>query len=467
MRVLARQLLLTLAYTDQFNFPLKTREILERVWGVSALPREEVLAAFHYLIESGFCCCSNGYWSLNSDRNASTNGRQLREQRAQLSQEKIQAAAGLLKFLAFLPWVCGVAVTGSTAMNSADADDDLDFLIVTQTQRLWLVRPLVILFAMLAGKRRTWQKEEPNSWCFNLWLERDQLAQPLRTRSLYTAYEVVQANWILDRDGCEESFRTANNWVHGVLPFTAPLPASRRRIGRSKSSVPVFAELAAVGATVATSLLAPILSSGNVLSYLAQRAYMQGHKTTERVSIQAAFFHPRDTKRTLYDGLRNSLAELLRKDLAKAEPVVLVTGVFDTLHSEHLQFLSKAKALGGRLLVGVESDLRVRKLKGEGRPINSQAERVAAIERLRVASSVFVLPEQFSKPADHRQLLKKLHPTILAVSSHTAHQTEKAALMNELGGRVVVVHQHNSAVSTTKIVALQNQEVLPQNVRKI
>ncbi len=132
-----------------------------------------------------------------------------------------------------------------------------------------------------------------------------------------------------------------------------------------------------------------------------------------------------------------------------AEQIVLVTGVFDLLHAEHVAFLKKARALGGTLVVGVESDVRVRALKGEGRPVNSQTVRVANLEALQIADRVFVLPEAFSKPEHHRALLAEIRPTILAVSSHSPHIEKKQQLMEEFGGTVVVVHEHNPAISTS------------------
>jgi D-beta-D-heptose 7-phosphate kinase / D-beta-D-heptose 1-phosphate adenosyltransferase len=136
--------------------------------------------------------------------------------------------------------------------------------------------------------------------------------------------------------------------------------------------------------------------------------------------------------------------------------VVLITGVFDVLHEEHITFLRNAKELGGRLLVGIESDVRVQKIKGAARPVNSQQERKKNLEALAIADEVFVLPEKFDTVEDRRRLLKKLHPDILAVSSHTPFLAEKLQLMQEIGGRVEVVHQHNPEVSST-ILLERNQ----------
>jgi D-beta-D-heptose 7-phosphate kinase/D-beta-D-heptose 1-phosphate adenosyltransferase len=136
----------------------------------------------------------------------------------------------------------------------------------------------------------------------------------------------------------------------------------------------------------------------------------------------------------------------------KKTKTVLVTGVFDLLHQEHAKFLVKARALGDRLVIGIESDKRVKELKGEGRPINNQLKRRRQLERLKIADKVLILPEKFSKPQQHLAFLKQVKPDILAVSSHTAHQKEKASLMQQVGGKLVVVHKHNPEISTSKII---------------
>ncbi len=132
--------------------------------------------------------------------------------------------------------------------------------------------------------------------------------------------------------------------------------------------------------------------------------------------------------------------------------VVLVTGVFDILHDEHRLFLEKAKAAGDVLVVGLESDVRVRQLKGEGRPIHSEHQRLEQISQLESVDVVFVLPEQFSRPEDHKKLIYIIKPSVLAVSSHSPHLDKKRAILAEVGGEVRVVHQHNPEVSTTKLL---------------
>lgn len=131
---------------------------------------------------------------------------------------------------------------------------------------------------------------------------------------------------------------------------------------------------------------------------------------------------------------------------------VLVTGVFDLLHEEHLIFLRKAKKLGNWLVIGIESDKRVKEIKGQNRPINDQNKRKANLEFEQIADEVFILPEQFSNKEDHINLIKQISPAVLAVSSHTAHLDKKEKIMKLVGGRVEVIHNHNPEISTTLIL---------------
>ena len=129
--------------------------------------------------------------------------------------------------------------------------------------------------------------------------------------------------------------------------------------------------------------------------------------------------------------------------------LILVTGCFDILHPEHKKFLKAAKNLGGRLLVGVETDARIRRLKGLGRPVNSLKDRLKNLRRLGIADQVFALPKKFDRHQDYEKFTQKIHPDILAVSESTPFLVNKRQLMESIGGQVVVVLPHNPHISTT------------------
>ncbi len=135
--------------------------------------------------------------------------------------------------------------------------------------------------------------------------------------------------------------------------------------------------------------------------------------------------------------------------------LVLATGFFDLLHQEHINFLRAAKSAGEVLIVAVESDERARVLKGEGRPIETQSIRLDHLTPY--ADYLIALDQTFNNPASFESLIETVRPSILAVSSHTAHQDKKAALVSKYGGTLKVVHTHNPDVSTTKNI---NQGIL-------
>lgn len=159
------------------------------------------------------------------------------------------------------------------------------------------------------------------------------------------------------------------------------------------------------------------------------------------------------------DQLPPHVEEVLTQARSAGQQVILATGVFDLLHQEHISFLRKAKEVGGVLIVGIESDTRVKELKGEDRPVNSELARWQQVEDLGIADVVFILPNAFSTLEEYRLFTQHLRPNILAVSSHTSFQERKQQLMQEVGGEVRVVHEHNPGISTT-ILLEQKQRII-------
>jgi rfaE bifunctional protein nucleotidyltransferase chain/domain len=147
--------------------------------------------------------------------------------------------------------------------------------------------------------------------------------------------------------------------------------------------------------------------------------------------------------------------EHLNQIHTRQQKIVLATGVFDVLHHAHRQFLMNAKKNGDMLLVGLESDRRVKMIKGPDRPINNQQKRKQQLEELGIADVVFVLPEQFSTKEDRIALIQLIKPAVLAVSSHSPHQEAKQAIMSMVGGKLEVVMEHDPSISTTHLIEQQ------------
>ncbi len=92
---------------------------------------------------------------------------------------------------------------------------------------------------------------------------------------------------------------------------------------------------------------------------------------------------------------------------------IFVNGTFDVLHRGHLELLNYAKSLGDYLVVGIDSDGRVKQLKGSSRPIHSQEERKFLLENLKSVDQVSI----FNTEEELTQLVKFTEPDIMVVGS--------------------------------------------------
>lgn len=92
---------------------------------------------------------------------------------------------------------------------------------------------------------------------------------------------------------------------------------------------------------------------------------------------------------------------------------IFVNGTFDILHRGHLELLNYAKGLGDFLLVGIDSDERVREKKGSTRPIHNQEERKFFLENLKAVDAVDI----FSNDEDLKNMIRSFKPDIMVVGS--------------------------------------------------
>ena len=132
---------------------------------------------------------------------------------------------------------------------------------------------------------------------------------------------------------------------------------------------------------------------------------------------------------------RNELAETLAQRRAKNEKIVLANGCFDILHVGHTRYLAGAKAEGDVLVVAVNSDKSVRKLKGEGRPILPEQERAELVAALESVDYVIIFGEPNVEP-----LLESLRPNVHAKGTdYTAESVPERAVADRFGIRVAIV----------------------------
>jgi rfaE bifunctional protein nucleotidyltransferase chain/domain len=132
---------------------------------------------------------------------------------------------------------------------------------------------------------------------------------------------------------------------------------------------------------------------------------------------------------------RTQLRERVEKWRSTGERVILANGNFDLLHVGHVRYLRGAKAMGGKLVVAINSDDSVHALKGEDRPVVPAEERAEIIAALADVDAVVIFPE-----LDVRALIREIRPDIHAKGTdYTADSVPESDVVAECGGRVAIV----------------------------
>jgi rfaE bifunctional protein nucleotidyltransferase chain/domain len=126
---------------------------------------------------------------------------------------------------------------------------------------------------------------------------------------------------------------------------------------------------------------------------------------------------------------------MVRQWRAAGEKIVLANGGFDLLHVGHVRYLRAAKALGGRLVVAVNSDASMRALKGAGRPRIPDHERAELVAALEGVDAVTIIED-----LDVRNLVQLLRPDVHAKGTdYTAESVPERDVVIACGGRVEIV----------------------------
>ena len=132
----------------------------------------------------------------------------------------------------------------------------------------------------------------------------------------------------------------------------------------------------------------------------------------------------------------------------KRKKVVFTNGCFDILHTGHVTYLEKARKLGDLLVVGVNSDASVRRLKGPTRPVNSQKDRARVLSSLRCVDRVVVFNEDTPE-----KLIRKIRPDVLVKGGDWKKKDVVGApFVESYGGKVCLI-AFVKGFSTTGILA--------------
>ena len=122
---------------------------------------------------------------------------------------------------------------------------------------------------------------------------------------------------------------------------------------------------------------------------------------------------------------------------------IFVNGTFDILHPGHVQLLNYARSLGDNLVVAIDSDRRVRELKGSNRPINSEDERKFMLENLRSVDSVWI----FDSDQELEDICRLYNPVMVKGSDYRGR-----AIIGQQYCKEIIFYDRIEPYSTTRAI---------------
>jgi len=220
MENLKKAVLSTLTYADVFDYPLSASEVWKFLIGHPEIKADDVQKALSRINADLKLIDADGKFFFLLGRQKIVN---LRKKRERWSKKKFAIAQRVAKWFRLIPFIKMVAVTGALTLLNSDKDDDIDILIVSDRNRLWLTRLwATILVDLIAKRRHPSDTDIRDKICLNMFLDEDHLVVPKKEQDLFSAHEICQMRPLWDRDGIYKKFLEENQWVKQFLPNWKP-----------------------------------------------------------------------------------------------------------------------------------------------------------------------------------------------------------------------------------------------------
>ncbi len=253
-----------------------------------------------------------------------------------------------------------------------------------------------------------------------------------RARSLRERLEI--GHLLITRSERGMTLVSADEVVH--------LPAEAREVfdvtGAGDTVIAVAAAGVGLGLPMATAAALANLAAGIVVGKLGVGDVTQGELA------QALHLRGKGGRGLVSE---DHLAALVAEARRRGERVVMTNGCFDILHAGHVAYLEEAKSLGDRLIVAVNDDASVERLKGAGRPVNTLEDRMAVLAGL--AAVDWVVP--FAEDTPER-VICRLRPDVLVKGGdYRPEEIAGAGCVTEAGGEVRVL-AFREGRSTTRMI---------------
>ena len=226
----------------------------------------------------------------------------------------------------------------------------------------------------------------------------------------------------------------------GEMPLH--LPAQKREVfdvtGAGDTVISVIAATLAAGESLAHAVKLSNIAAGIAVTKL-------GTATVTAEELQRELHHLHEYRYGIVT--EDELFKLVQATKKQGDTLVMTNGCFDILHAGHVQYLQQARSLGHRLIVAVNDDDSVKRLKGEERPVNSLDNRMAVLAALE--SVDWVVP--FSEDTPERLICRLLPQVLVKGGDYKAEEVAGGACVIEAGGDVKIL-KFKEGCSTSNMI---------------
>ena len=197
-------ILKVLAYFDIFHYPLSAQEILSFL--NDKTDKSEITTTLAKLLAERQIFKHDVFYSLQNDRSLLVK----RKSDNDRAQALLKTAIKISSFLFQFPYVRGIGISGSLSKNVANKNADIDFFVITKSNRLWIARTMMHLF-----KKFTFLVGKQHWFCMNYFV--DEQALKISEQNVFTATEVVTLLPVCG-NGTLKKFFDANDWAQLYFP---------------------------------------------------------------------------------------------------------------------------------------------------------------------------------------------------------------------------------------------------------
>lgn len=146
----------------------------------------------------------------------------------------------------------------------------------------------------------------------------------------------------------------------------------------------------------------------------------------------------------------NDAAQISKRLKNENKKIILVGGCFDILHDGHIKFLDESKKNADALILLLESDENIKKIKGNNRPINSQKNRSIVLSSLEYIYGIILL-EGVTKSEDYDKLIVQIKPDFIAITKGDKNISQREKQCKKVNAKLIQIEKFQSLSSTDYI----------------